>query len=487
MPGAAKPVDVFDRDQEWSELVRFATVPGSGLRLGVVYGRRRQGKSFLLRRLATATGGLYHQALEEERRPALDRLGADLARHLGLPAGHLHLADWVEAVNALARLGSKGKPSVVVIDELPYLLAHSPELPSVLQKAIDDSRSDSPVRFIACGSALAVMSRLLSGPQALRGRATLELLVHPFDYRQTQGFWEISDPMVAFHVHAILGGTPGYRDLIDAPAPRSLTALARWLGRGVLNPASALFREDDYLLSEERSMSDRAIYHSVLNAIARGASTEGRIASALGRDQRSIQHQLRALERAGFVVRQDDVLRDRRPVYRLADPIIRFHHLITRADLSRFEERRTQEAWIDAFPRLAAGILGPHFEEISRQFVRRFASVETTGGRIATVGAAVVNDAKGRAQHEIDIVALGPPGAARRKVKLLGEAKFSARQLTLSDLGRLIAIRDLLSARGLDTGGTKLALFSASGFDQSLKREPGPIELVDLDRLYAGE
>ena len=63
---ADRPIDLFDREREWADLSAFVSDPAPGLRLGIVYGRRRQGKSFLLRRLAAATGGFYYQALEHE-------------------------------------------------------------------------------------------------------------------------------------------------------------------------------------------------------------------------------------------------------------------------------------------------------------------------------------------------------------------------------------------------------------------------------------
>ena len=60
----AKPGHIFDRNQEWAGLDAFAANPYPGAMLGVVSGRRRQGKSFLLEALTTATGGLYFPAVE---------------------------------------------------------------------------------------------------------------------------------------------------------------------------------------------------------------------------------------------------------------------------------------------------------------------------------------------------------------------------------------------------------------------------------------
>jgi hypothetical protein len=83
-----KPTDVFDRDAEWVDLTAFALSPLPGLRIAAVYGRCRQGKSYLLRRLTGAVGGLYHLATEQAEPVTLRRFGDSLATWAGLwPAG----------------------------------------------------------------------------------------------------------------------------------------------------------------------------------------------------------------------------------------------------------------------------------------------------------------------------------------------------------------------------------------------------------------
>jgi hypothetical protein len=89
-------------------------------------------------------------------------------------------------------------PGPVVIDEFPYLSAASPALPSILQREIDRRASDMAadvrvgagagggVCLLLCGSAMSVMRRMLAGSAPLRGRASLELVVRPFDYQRTK-------------------------------------------------------------------------------------------------------------------------------------------------------------------------------------------------------------------------------------------------------------------------------------------------------------
>src|SRR4051794_39455743 len=126
-----KPDDVFDRDHEWRDLVRFVTDDSPGLRIGVVRGRRRHGKSFLLEHLCRVANGTYTLALRQSRTMALDRFAGSLSGAVGHGLGRF--ADWVEAldvaVDSLARTATRGAP-LLVLDEFPYLVAHSPELPS---------------------------------------------------------------------------------------------------------------------------------------------------------------------------------------------------------------------------------------------------------------------------------------------------------------------------------------------------------------------
>jgi hypothetical protein len=71
-----KPDDVVDRSREWELLAEFLTDPDPAMRLGIVSGRRRHGKSYLLQALSERVGGLYVTAVREEGRlPAIQRRG----------------------------------------------------------------------------------------------------------------------------------------------------------------------------------------------------------------------------------------------------------------------------------------------------------------------------------------------------------------------------------------------------------------------------
>jgi AAA+ ATPase superfamily predicted ATPase len=490
-----RPSGLFDREQEWRDLEAFSRARRAGLGLGVVYGRRRQGKSFLLRRWVESVGGVYHQALEEPAPRALARLGATLAASAGL-GGEVSFRDWREALGAACD-AARGR--AVVIDELPFLLAASPELPSAIQELVDARKSTSTSRragggsLVLCGSAVSVMTELLGGARPLRGRASLELVVRPFDFRQARDFWGVRNHDLAFELHAILGGTAGYRDLLGGP-PSSMRALPKWLAAGVLSPAHALFREAEYVLTEDPRVIDRGLYHAVLDAAARGERTPTRIAGRIGRPEGALRHPLRLLEEAGLLDRAEDVLKQRGTTYAVADPIVRFAHVIVRPRLAELEERRAERVWAASRATYEAQILGPHFEALARAWTARYASPKTAGGAVGEVGSAVVTDTAARAALEIDVVALAS-GQRRQQagaeVRLVGEAKASERARTRADLARLERARAAMGASGrADVTRAKLALFARGGFDADLVREAkkrDDVELVDLERLYEGD
>src|SRR5258708_24631509 len=127
--GAAtpKPAHLFDRDAEWKGLLSFAADARPGATLGVVSGRRRQGKSYLLQALATAQGGMYFPALELTEAVSLRLFADELIRFTGSPVPPFR--DWVDAIPYLFRL-TRDRAAPVGIHELPFLAKDSSALPS---------------------------------------------------------------------------------------------------------------------------------------------------------------------------------------------------------------------------------------------------------------------------------------------------------------------------------------------------------------------
>ncbi|MFW6694155.1 AAA family ATPase [Streptomyces sp. MAR4 CNX-425] len=492
-----KPGDVVDRDREWGLLTDFLTDPDPAMRLGIVSGRRRHGKSYLLQALSEQAGGLYMTAVREEGRlPAIQRFADTVAAHAGLRAGSLRLTDWRDVLASALDVTSRSTYPLLVIDELPYLLQHSPEIPGLLQQIYDErQRRAAPgagpgPRLIMCGSALSVMHELLSGTKPLRGRAVVDLRLGPFDYRDSRAFWQIDDPQTALKVHAVLGGAPGYRSVAARPHPDG--GFDTWLSRTLLDPGRAVYSraETEYLLREDPRITQHTLYYDILTAIAQGATTPSKIGAALERPRNAVAHPLGVLESTGYIRREQDILRTRHPVITLADPVIRFNQLITLPQAAAVEQGFAEQVWQQAAPTFNSKIVGPHFEDLARDFTRRYAHPLLPGGLPGPVGTTEVADPAARTKHEVDVIALAAgerPQSPRTRIALLGEAKATAARRGTGDLQRLEHIRTLLADQGHDITGTVLALYSLHGFYPDLieladHRED--ILLADLPTLY---
>ena len=499
-----KPADVFDRDAEWTDLADFALAPLPGLRIAVVYGRRRQGKSYLLRRLADAVGGLYHLATEQAEQVSLRRFGDSLAAWAGLPTGSFGFEGWERALPTAMELlatrsgpgASPAVPALLVLDEFPYLSQETPGLPSIVQSLYDSLGPGSgagaqPLRLILCGSAISVMGDLLSGTRALRGRAALELRIRPFGYRAAREYWGIGNPAAAFAHSAIVGGTPGYRELVPDPrVPENPGQLGGWLARNVLRPSMPLFDEARRVVHEDPRIRDTAAYSSVLAAVAAGESSPTKIGGTLGRPATSLAHQLATLAAAGFIERRQDLLLNRRPVVTVADPMVRFHQLVIEPHLADLEAGRAPEVWAEATHTVESKIYGPHFEALAADWVARYAATEV-GIAVGPVGQTIVACREHKSGHEIDVLALARgtrPRTPGTPVAFIGEAKHRGRRPGLAELRSLEHRRELLTAAGHDASDAVLGLFSATGFTADLQAEAadsrGKILLAPLATLY---
>ncbi|MGH3276209.1 MAG: AAA family ATPase [Streptosporangiaceae bacterium] len=486
--GAMKPAEVFGRDREWRALADFTADPRPEATLGIVSGRRRQGKTYLLRSIAKAAGGFFFEAAEATEADSLRMFGAALARHAGFPGG-LSFPRWDDALAYLFARGT-GAPAPVVIDEFPFLIKASPHLPSLLKRELDahgpsqDSRSRT--RLLLCGSAMSVMGNLLAGTAPLRGRAGLEMLIQPFAYREAAAFWGAADPRLAILLHAIVGGTPAYRrQFVRDDAPVGLADFDDWVVRAVLSPDRPLLREARYLLAEETDIRDPALYHSVLSAVAAGSHRWGGIASYVGRKSSEISHPLHVLEGCRLVIREEDCFRSGRSEYRIAEPLLAFYEAVMRPRWADLEQGMATAVWQDSRSRYLSGVVGPHFEQLCRDFARQHGRAEF-GQPVGEVGHGTLADPAHKTQIEVDVAVLGPaqPGERRAAVSI-GEVKWGE-VMGLRHLARLQRALALLALKGYDTSETVLACYAGAGWDDELAAAgaAGKVRLIDPAQLY---
>ena len=343
--------------------------------------------------------GDQHIRIEENGHWSCD----SLSTWAGLSAGAFGFGGWEQALRTATEVmaapsrsdASRSVPPLLVLDEFPYLAQETPRLPSIVQSLYDGlgpgaGASTASFRLLLCGSAISVMADLLSGTRALRGRAALELRVRSFGYRDAREYWGIEDPAAAFAHNALVGGTPGYRELVPDPrVPEDPAQLGGWLTRNVLRPSMPLFDEARRVVHEDPRIRDSAAYSSVLAAVAAGESSPTKIGGLLGRPGYLTDAPADHAGLGRVRDRRHDLLLDRRPVVTVADPMVRFHQLVIEPYLADLEAGRACQVWAEAEHTVESKILGPHFEALAAEWVARYASGEA-GLAVGPVGQTVI-------------------------------------------------------------------------------------------------
>ena len=306
-------MDLFvNRERELAELDRAAAHGG----LVVVFGRRRIGKTRLLRQWLERHDGAYTQAIEAALDLQLEQVLQDIRPQV---ATDIAAKSWAELLEVLAL---QKEPWTLCLDEFPYLTAVDPSLPSRLQRFLDHQL---PARclLVLAGSSTGMMHDLfLHRAAPLYGRARQILHVTPMDYAAFCRARHVEpDDMESFERFAMVGGIPKYWEFVEADA--DAVALAESLFFGF---SAYMQQEPHQLLRDEGVAGLNAL--AVLEAVGRGAERPSEIAARLGTKQTNLSRLLQQLLDASMLTRElpygESVRSTKRVLYRIADPATRF-------------------------------------------------------------------------------------------------------------------------------------------------------------------
>jgi len=313
MPGSTiKPDPFYDRTVELAALDRAWKRHGNGGQMLLLYGRRRLGKTFLLQRYFTvgATGNepakphCYY--LAEQSTAAAQQL--TLARQLiaALPTEGVTAEEIAVSWNALLRYASQQVQArkkgagrfALILDEFPYLIAQTPELPSILQAWWDREGVHSSLFVVLCGSQLSAMAALGEESAPLFGRFNAGIFhLDPLQYEDVACFYANSPHYGVVEkllMYGVFGGTPRYHALVDPsrpPAEEIVTLL--------MQPRAILENEVRFLLGSEQ-IRDPAPYNAILAAIAGGETKFNGIQQLIGVERGALSKPLRSLLETGL-------------------------------------------------------------------------------------------------------------------------------------------------------------------------------------------
>lgn len=430
----------------------------------ILYGRRRLGKSELVRQsLEGREDAVYYQAVESTAHNQLEQFVRAVTEQF--PELQRYQQDWE---TLLEELGTRD--AVVVIDEFPFLIEEDSSLPSVIQRVWDLSLKETGVTLILIGSSISVMEeKVLAGGSPLYGRRTAVLYLEPLSLQDVAAFVPEYDAETTMTTWAIYGGTPYYLQTLDAD-----NSLSENVTQSILSEQGLLHSEPEFLLRTELTQPNT--YFSILRAIAHGRRTPNEIAGMAGVESASLSSYLQKLRRLRLVERHIPVTASptssKRGRYRMAAPLFRFWF---RFVYGKQDQLRLLGA--DAFEEIVAPELAdyvsPLFEQVCQDVL-----VRLSDRRILDIGQWWYKE------HELDILGLTESGL------IAGECKFTSNPVSEGVLTTLERTTEHVRWTDMPTDGeTQYVIFSRSGYTEDLKRkaaERNDVELFTLDEILYG-
>lgn len=185
-----------------------------GQMISLIYGRRRIGKSELIKQVLKETDikSIYYECKQTTEQNNVESLAELIGEIFDFtkPA--------FENMEVLLRFlfkKSEKEPMIFVLDEYPYLRENSKGLDSVLQSVIDHYKDTSNMKLIVCGSYVDTMKALLEKQNPLYGRIDLTINLKPMDYYESAMFYSGFSEEDKVRLYSVFGGIPYYNRLID--------------------------------------------------------------------------------------------------------------------------------------------------------------------------------------------------------------------------------------------------------------------------------
>ena len=327
-----------------------------GDRLFVVYGRRRVGKTALLRKFLEGKRGIYFLCSQRGYEKDIERFSAEVSKLFKLP---LKFRDFEDAFEFLANQGKL----VVVIDEFPYLIEAYKPIVSIFQRIVDLTLENSEVMLVLSGSSVGMMEReVLSYKAPLYGRAGGIMKVKPFRFFDMIE-WYGNDFEKLVRLYGVTWGIPRYMELFHEGSDDEII-------RNFFEPTAFLFNEARVLLMEE--LRSPTTYGQIIEAIALGKTRLSEIASYVMMEPKDLPAYLRVLSDLGIIKREIPVTKKiaKRGVYVIEDEYFRFYYRFVSPHYEEIEALNPEPA-IEDFRRNFNTYLGKTFEKVAKEFLIR--------------------------------------------------------------------------------------------------------------------
>lgn len=323
-------MEFLDRKEELAELRRVLN-PDTPPNFVVVFGRRRLGKSTLIKRVL-GKEDVYYMAgdfVDNVQRNMLKDQLTDKFPEIAF-GDYSSWEDLFKMLNLLTQ-----REFSLCLDEFPYMVKHSPELPSVIQRLVDSG--SMKFNLIICGSSQRMMQNMiLSQTEPLYGRAHAIIDVRPIPISFLQEALHL-DPIAAVEEYSVWGGVPRYWELRE-----EYSDLMEAIKNTMLSPIGVLYDEPKRLFLDDMNATVQS--ESLMSVIAAGANRLSEIASRMGREVTSLSGPLDRLIQMKYLRREipfgESPKKAKKSIYRINDPMMDFYYTFIIPNLSNIGRGR---------------------------------------------------------------------------------------------------------------------------------------------------
>lgn len=379
--------------------------------LVVMYGRRRLGKSTLIKRVLSEND-VYFLADRSEGQHQRALLAKVIAQVFP-DFEKLSYPDWESMFRAVNY--RTDKRFTLCLDEFPYLVEQSPELPSVLQKLVDEKQLK--YNLVLCGSSQNMMYGLfLDSTAPLYGRADEIMRLTPIRLPYIQEALNLN-AMNAIEEYAVWGGVPRYWELRE-----NRISLDDAMWHNILSVNGALYEEPIKLLQDD--IKDIVKTSTIMSYIGTGANRLSEIAARCNEPATNLSRPLKKLVDLGFLEKDVpfgiDEKNAKKSLYKIADPFMAFYYQFVVPNRSFIELGRRlpiEQALTAHF----SESVNMQWEKLCRDAVTGNLVNGVVYGKAKRWWGSVLNEDKKPEQVEFDVMA----ESLDKKSLLVGECKWT--------------------------------------------------------------
>jgi AAA+ ATPase superfamily predicted ATPase len=456
------------------ELQKLEDMYASGkFECAIIYGRRRVGKTTLIKEFIKDKKAIYFVAREADGPINLVGFSGDVysvtAKEL---AKNAFFYDWEKAFDYIYQI-SKDSRIVLAIDEYPFLARAYRPISSILQAHIDSQFKDSQLFLILCGSSMSFMENQVLGYKSpLYGRRTAQFKIAPFSFFESLPFLEPFAKVDKAIVYGVTGGVPEYLNKINTTKSVKQNIIELFL-----TASGTLFEEPSNLLKQE--LREPATYNGIIEAIAGGASRLNEIATKCGLESNKCAKYLKSLMSLGIVKKELPITEtsSKKSIYLLDDMMFRFWYRFVFSNMSGIVSGLGSAIFDFEISEELSAYMGPVFEEICKQYLFVQAKKNALPFLPGKIGRWWGNNPLEKRQEEIDIL------TSRKDSALFCECKWTNAAVDTDVLAAIIQKSGLFHYKNV-----WIWLFSKTRFTDRLVSEAserGFVRLVRFEDMFS--